>query len=512
MKKITKAFTLIELVVGITISMLLMVSVWIFVSNGMNNIFKWQKVLENMDDFVTFSDKLNNNFDLIQLWTFSPINTYSWIIFKRWKNFWEGGFSYIWTETLSWVYCLDDSQNSETNNIYIKNFVPFEEQWEDIFNNYNSILSSNWVTIWAKKYTSFQKEHKVIDENWNIIIWKWIFWDKFIDWVSWKDIYLNSPTWLTYSWNILFISDTLNNRVLYYDTVNDKIFKLLDETDWLNEPTWLYYDDYSLYITNSWNWEILKYSSKKTTGSPILTMSWFIISNVAKVDITFSGASTNVWLTAYNTWSIVFTNSSTSTDFLTWSTNNLKYYFVNYNSETSQWSCSWNEIDLIWDNPIQCISTWTWKTSTYQNKTLSGVVINNINNTSNTWTYFVDFKLLDSSNTILYQDYFPYFTQSDNDLLTSNDNILTVLYSWLNYPTWIWWTWNSDFNIFWDWTYSNIPYNWTDTLLKVPIKSLDITNISNDLITLILKYYKSYNCYNLDEKIERTFILKKNLK
>ena len=90
-----KAFTLIELVVWITISMLLMVSVGIFVSSGMQNIFNGQKVLENTDDFTTFSNNLLTSFNLIQSWTTSPISTGSWIIIKKWTDFWNGGFSKI---------------------------------------------------------------------------------------------------------------------------------------------------------------------------------------------------------------------------------------------------------------------------------------------------------------------------------------------------------------------------------------------------------------------------------
>ena len=47
-------FTLVELIVGITISMILMVSVWIFVSSGMQNIFNQQKSLENSSHFLIF--------------------------------------------------------------------------------------------------------------------------------------------------------------------------------------------------------------------------------------------------------------------------------------------------------------------------------------------------------------------------------------------------------------------------------------------------------------------------
>ena len=500
-----KAFTLIELIVWITISMVLMVSVGVFVSSWMQNIFSQQEVLENTDDFTYFSNKLQTSFNLIQSWSFAPESTASWIIFKRWQSYWNGGFSYIWTETLSWVYCGSDSENEYTKNIYIKNFIPFEEQSENIFNDYDLILKSKLE--W--QYQSFQKEH-IIKRSWNIVVWKWIFWDKFTEWVDWTDIYLNSPTGLSKSWSILFISDTLNNRILWYNTSNSSIHKLLDESDWLNEPTGLHYEDSekALYIANSGNWEILKYSSKKEATNPILTMSWFS-ENINEIEISFSW---NTIPNITNTWDWSITLNSTTPNYLTWTTDSLKYYFITKNSESIELSCTWTETKFNdWKPSIYCTKTWSWETANYPNSTISEISISNLNWFSATWSYYVNLKLFDWTNE-KYSEYFPYFTQSDDDLTTPEDNTLEVVYSWLNYPTWLWWTLNSDFNEFWYWTYSTLPYHSSDTLLKTPIKELSITNTSNDLLSFVLKYYKKYNCYNLDDTSERTFIMKKNLK
>lgn len=512
-----KAFTLIELIVWITISMLLMVSVWIFINNWMKNIFDWQKVLENTDNFLIFSESLKNSINLIETWSINPTNTSSWILYKRWLYFWEWWFSYIWTKNLNQKYCNNDSDSPNLNHIYIKNFIPYEENWEDLFSNYNSILSS---TSWD--YTSYQKENIVKKSDWTIVVWKWIWWNKFIEWANWTDIYLNSPTWLTSDGTNLYISDTLNNRIIYLDSSN-KVHLLLDENDWLNEPTWLYYKDSekALYIANSWNWEILKYSSKDTSAwlSPTLTLSWFTINNVSKIDITFTWASTNVSLINYNTNNFTLTNNSTSTDYLTWTTNRLKYYLVDYSSTNSfQPICIWSTAGQIKlnasNNPIKCSSSWTWNTSIYKPITISNIEVKRIKNTSNTWSYYAKLTLKDSLNNILYQKYLPYFTQGDDKIYTKKDNTLSIYKSWLKYPIWIWENaWTITYNEFWDWTYWNLDYNNYDKLLNIPVKSLDIANdMTNKLLTIFLKYYKSYNCYNIDEKVERTYILKKNLK
>ena len=528
MKKLIKAFSLIELIIWITISMLLMVSVGVFISSWMQNILIQQKVLENTDNFTSFATSLHSSFNLIQSWSIIE-KTASWIIFKRWQNLWEGGFTYIWTQIQSWIYCESDSDNPETNSIFIKNFIPFEEQWEDIFTNYIWILSSKEIDISGNKYISYQKEHVVKKDDWTIVIWKWIFWDNFEEWASWTDIYLNSPTWLATDWTNLYISDTLNNRILYLDS-SDKIHLLLDKSDWLNEPTWLYHEDNSLYIANSWNWEILKYSSKTSTNKK-LNIDFTIdqaINNLKKFEIEFYSWVTDItepnnkndftlnWLTTYS-------------DYLISSTNKITYYFSNFSNNYAtnpNSTCSsdytkyyeWSENKIIKEEIIDCnSSTWTIKkynSTTYQNITNSTnikIKTNPVtwNDFDINWNYYVKLKLVWDTE---YSEYFHHFTKSDNDLSTIDDNILTIHKSGLNYPTWIWWTTDWEYNNFTDWTYSNLTYNNSDTLLLTPIKSLIITNSASELITFLLKYYKRYNCYNIDDNSEKIFLLKKNLK
>ena len=100
-----------------------------------------------------------------------------------------------------------------------------------MFSDFSGILISKNVH-W---YHTDQKLNSLIkNDDSSIVVWKEIAWDEFEDWVNWTDIYLNSPTWLASDFfDLLFISDTLNNRVLAYDTNSKKIYKLLDEKDWL---------------------------------------------------------------------------------------------------------------------------------------------------------------------------------------------------------------------------------------------------------------------------------------
>ncbi len=530
MKKIIKAFTLIELVVWITISMMLMVSVGIFVNNWMANILTQQKVIKNTTELTEFTSKVHTTINLIQSWSTFPAQTSSWIIFKRNLNLWEWWFSYIWTINSiddvngDWIYCDSgsDSEDKTTKHIILKNFIPFEEEWEDIFNDYTWSLISIKID-WTQIFKSFQKENKVsIKEawNWKTIIWKWVFWNKLKEWDLWKNIYLNSPTWLAIKWNILFISDTLNNRVLYYKISQDEIYTLLDESDWLNEPTWLFYNDSekALYIANSWNWEVLKYSSKKQNPIPELTMSWFSENNINKIEVGFSWSNNPSLNTKWN-WNIT---NNFSDDYITYIDNKIINYSINKLTEKNKIECNWkSNWDYIFDTTeitkpiIYCTKSWSWKSLSYPTSTISKIEISSLSNFTNTWTYYANLKLFDWNTQKWDTKNFPFFTQWDDNILTPDDNILEVVEPWLNYPTGLWWdSWNNKiaYNKFWDWNYSNLEYDKNnDTVLKTPIDDL-MVNINDDLLSIVLKYYKKYNCYNLDDKSERTYLFNKNLK
>lgn len=470
-----KGFTLIEVLIWISISIILMISVWILVSWWIDNIVNQEKVFKNSDDFTILENKLNNiisNIDTSFSWEVISDWTNSWVILKINNDFNEWWFIYIWVTPSSisswdWIYCLSGSEDINTNHIFIKSFIPFEETGENIFSNFNNTL--NWNTTWYKSYV---KEHIIRDSSGNIIVWKGIFWDKFESDTSWKNIYLNSPTGLARNWDILFISDTLNNRILYYDIIKDRIYKLLDENDWLIEPTGLYYDnlDNALYISNSWNREILKFYSKNT-WTPKLTLTWVTDNNISEFNIEFFD---NIW--AKN----IISKGSIEIE----------------NHTIVPWDSYSNTL-----NKVKFTFSW-WTTHNFTNEYIK---INNIGNFSASWTYYAK---LDINNKI-----YPFFNQSDNNLLTTSDNKLEIYDSWLNYETWF--NWNKDSrNEFLDSIYSGMSYDKKyDYILKTPIKNLSIDyNTVTKLLNLKLTYYKKYNCYNLDDKIERTFLIKKNFK
>lgn len=474
-KIMKKAFSLIELIVWITISMILMISIGVFVSSWMENIFLQQSSIKNASDLNNFAKDLYSTFSYLEN-TWSIHKTNSRIIFKRKTEFDKWWFTYIWVSTEDEFYCFSWSEDTNTDHIFIKNFIPFVEDWENI-EDFEDILTWSINHDWIDYY-SYQKEHKITNQNWDIIVWKWIFWDFFEEWVSWTWIYLNSPTWLASDSEVIYISDTLNDRVLYLSWW--LIYKLLDENDWLKEPTGLYYENNELYISNSWKWEVLKYSSE-ITSAPDTTLYFSEVdeSGVEKIYIDFfkdwvdydinSVNIKSISNLSYNNYNISYTNNSLSYTFMSWST-----------------------------SEPQDFDSWT----TYN------IELSNLTNFLENWNYTIQLQIDDTK-----LDYY-FFTQWDEKIYTKNDNALVVMpFTNLKYPTFIKGSSASDItdfdlNSIWD---LKLDKN-NDIFLKTPIEKLDISE-NSELINIILKYYKNYNCYNLDQNEQkiRTFLSKINI-
>jgi len=537
-------FTLVEIIVWITISLILMTSITVFVSSWLNNISLQQKHLEDNYDTNFFFDDFENSVNLWKSYiTWSTSS--SWILVKIDKSLWAWWFMFIWEKELNNFFCETWSQNSKTNHLFIKKFVPFEWVGADIFSwstysswwtvsNYFSWTLTSWTISfsweyyspndvvlwdWNNLYVSDTINNNILNFNkydtskpWIIVAWKWTFWYELLDWDSATWVYLNNPTGLAFwEWK-LFISDTLNNRILYLSW--SQIYKLLDDYDWLYEPTWLFYNDSrkSLFISNSWKWEILEYSS-----------SW---SNNPNLDLSFSpniNYSANKFEIEFLTWSSI-SNILLSSPNSTWS-----YTFSGFSQDSDSWTISWNKLNYSFlDN------TWTWILKTFSSWSVYWIKVSSINwtNLNLTWSYFVKLSFFSWSE-LKYNNYFPYYINWDGLLTTNWNNTLKTITWWLYYPTWINFDWNdilvNDFinrkqkklTINWD-LVSESPlknfdlsiFNYDkrfDNILSNPIKSFEF-NLNDNLLTIILKYYKSYNCYNTDEKIERTFISKKNFR
>ena len=471
-----RAFTLVELIVGITISILLMVSVGVFVSTWMSNITLQKKVLDDnkkLSSDILYLQKniLNSKKFISNIWS----NT--WILLRQNKYYDKWWFSYIWVKEFDKQYCWT-WETTKTNHLYLSNFIPL-----------------NWVSTWTTDYKSDIKNHQIIKNSDNsVVVWWEIYWDKFNDWDFWTWIFLNSPTGIVeIDWKVVF-SDTLNDRILYLS--GSKVYTLLDETDWLNEPVWLAYNTWekALYIANAGKWEILKLSSKEYSTNPELKLENVNGNNINKLEIEILETSE----TLINIDKDDFNFSSNTNDFVNLENNKISYYFISsFAGETSQSDCvsSWKIVS--WNNIIDCISSWTWKLATFRNVNITNFTINNIQPllTENK-SYYA--KIDDK--------YFSYFTQWDDDIFTKNDNVLEVFDTWLFYPTWVDDSWVATIFNTGSFDFTSLE---PDFIFSNPIKLLEYS-YSTNLLNLKIDYYKYFNCYNTDDKIERTFLIKKS--
>lgn len=578
-----KAFTMVELIVGITISMLLMMSVSVFVGNWIKNITNQKVTIENDSKIKEFTKSLYENLNAVDK-TFWVTNHSSGVLFKVNKTYDKWGFSYIWESILDQYYCLSWSESEKTNHINLKTFIPFEWEGGDIFawlsfkswtfetdmfswslNNTRTLVwPTDMVFNWSIGYVSDTLGHSVYEfDTWDIswtikkIAWKEVFWDEFNDWDTWTGVFLNNPTWLEFAtiwWvSYLLISDTLNDRILYLNLTDKKIYKLLWREEWLKEPTWIYYDDAekTLYISNSGKKQILSYSS-----------SWSFVDNTSlnftpKNDITsinklefsffFDSWVTNPSLTNPTTiWSFSFNPNIKVEDYLTWSLNKLTYYFSDYLTPVSNnYPCSsdWYYFSWAIDSPLKIDwcnwSTWSLYKGNIPKTFLAGtnyiIDIGNIAwaNFTNVWPYYISLNLL-SWSTVKKTYYFPYFSKWDDNLLTKKDNILKTLTGWLWYPTWIYVEWSNlvynDFlkrekiKISKTWIYdssmpliafdfSKLTINSTnDSILYTPVKNYDLKfDNTSKLLSIYINYYKNFSCYSDENKSNtKEFILKKD--
>ena len=483
-------FTLVELIVGITISMLLMVSVGIFVSTWMSNITLQKKVLD--DNKKTSSDILYLQKNVLNSKKYISTSL-TWILLRQNKYFDKWWFSYIWVKEFDWIYCWT-WEITKTNHLYVSNFIPL-----------------TWVNTWTTDYKTDIKKHQVLKRNWwnwDVVVWKDIFWDKLLEWSEWTDVFLNSPTGLVeIDWKIVF-SDTLNDRVLYLS--GSKVYTLLDEKNWLNEPIWLAYNstENSLYIANAGKWEILKLSSKSYSENPGLEVKNVLQSDIDKLEIEILEITENL----IGSKNISDYSFSSSNDFIKLENNKIIYYFIweysdNQTRSECVWHSSWDIVLNYPTNSIKCTNnTWSWELASFKKVTIDDFIVQNIeSNLSENKNYYVKLNLFKDDD-LKFTEYYPYFTQWDNDIFTKNDNVLEVFSSWASYPIKV----NSDWIYVEFNTGSFDPDNYEiDFIFSNPVKDLKI-DYSSNLLNIKLNYYKYLNCFNADEKIDRNFLIKKS--
>lgn len=553
-------FTLIELLVSVSLSMIIMFSVGLLVSMIMNLFFMQDKNLKNADNFQLFNEKMHNIFSNIETkYPFYNISSSSGFILKQRPNFDKGWFSFISLNTYSWFYCQEDIKDplfiTNTNHIFIKTFVPFEEKDEDIFDNsYESIFTGS-ILSGSTNYISDALNH-VIYKDWEIIIWNFsYFWN--IIWDTWTSTYLNNPSGLAIYEDFLFISDSLNNRILAYNTISKKVYNLLWIEDWILEPSWLYFSDInkSLYISNSWKNEILQYSVLALTWAKLWLdfTSDEDIKNIKKIEIEFFNKNKDSQNITWGFWTWDY-NININTNiydlaYLSWNTNKITYYFSDFldNYYNINSTCANNYTNYIEDSfwaiikeTIQDCTGWSWTIKKYKSNSYKDFIKwdkisikskQNINwDFTSSGTYYLKMSIFWDSKI---EKYFSFFENWDLDILSPNANYLSVFKSSIPYPSSIYWSGSNiivqsfierkkyEFNLDWEekntyalkaFDFTKLKYNLNrDYILTSPFLKYNI-NFTDNLLSFSWTYYNFYDCYNENKRSTNDFILKKSFR
>jgi hypothetical protein len=497
-----------------------------------------------------------NGFEHIESSWWYIFHSQSWAIFKIKPSIDKGGFWYLWITNQSWIYCSNDSEFSNLDYLTWKSFIPHEEIGEDIFNNFWEILTQT-VMSWSTNYTVDTKNHQVL-ENGVVIIWWKVFWHELLNNDSWLKTRLNNPTAIVLAEWWFFLSDTLNNRILFYKDNN--VYLILDQNDWIHEPTWLAYNTTKniLYIANSWKWEILQLSWEILLTNPPLSISFNpieTINSISHINIEFPDFIWNLDPVILLDFSFNNINNWVGYTQTIWNT--IEYYFSDFSNISepiTNWFIPWcnpsNTYSLNGTSPerniITCSNTNTWTHqihnwnlyNRFNTNNLYNITLQNISPIFPLWTNQLVNITLFNNATSRYIDTFAYFTQWDWIVNNLEFTTLSTLITWLNYPSWLSISWNNllinDFITREQYSYDldnissfstnslnnfsgnnleNIPLTENlDVLLQNPIASLNLNyNNTDKFLSIHAKYYQYLNCYNPEEQVQKSFILQKNI-
>lgn len=476
-----KWFTLIEIILWVTISMIIMMSIGVFVVSGISQI-TFQKSLIEQEDmsrwfFYTLQDILQKDGKIITPST-------GFVFQTNGISLWSPMIYEIAPYTMTWV-CSNDMDKTSTG-IEIKNYHPF--------------LLNSW------NYSGSFLQHHIYQGGSKIIGWNW-FWDNFYPSISGTQALLNSPGGLASYWNSwVFLSDTGNNRILYYSNIAESkgtLVEVLWQADGLYMPTGLWYHDNALYILNTGNHELLKLSSKSATATGIdIQFELDDSINFKKVELSIQ-PHFSIW-GSYSTGSFSW---SWTTDTSTWDT-------VTSSSTGITYSFSWDQDLNDWGDFSLKIATFT-------------------GSFDDVGAFYTSLKFIDNSDAIVYEKLFPYALNSDTQLDTFWDNILEVLnnedledgfYSVIGWDDIN--TYNEIvlYNHLWDdlklntsWEkipgeaiLSTSPFETLTTRYNIKLKDMQVSyDDDEELLTLILEYYTYFDCEDESRNITKTLLWKK---
>lgn len=446
------AFTLIELLIAISISAILMTGIIVFVSSSLTPTIKTQKTLEEGNKNNTFESSFRS--------AFANINGSG--VYATGSSFSDGYLTGIFLATrgenlpVTFVgfktqtgYCdAFSGTESETGTVMklaVRQFIlPVEQNnapGYTVSASGNAVFSGTTAT--GVMIIGMGHPGNILDTTSGILT------------------ELNRPSALVSSGGYLYVADTMNDRVLAYNTSNGTITQILDRIDGISRPTSLYFSGSILLVASTGNGKIFSLQDGEWDG-----FTFFTAFRVAK---NFSADS------------LVFTFSGIPL----------------VTSPTVRGSFTFSGIISAWSDIVNTGSTLQyvfsgWSIPSFSTLTTYGIQINNIApapSTAGNYPVRIDFK---SGATLNYSDTFRYFTKGDWLLATPTGNILRTFSGGFTYPNTITGptTWSG--TIDWQNVLGQNPPG-SEVLSNLPIKSFDYS-ISGKILTIKYIEYTFYDC------------------
>ncbi|MBP8017116.1 prepilin-type N-terminal cleavage/methylation domain-containing protein, partial [Candidatus Gracilibacteria bacterium] len=386
------AFSLIELIIAVSISSLLMLSIMIFTGNSIKESVKNEYILTQDNNNLEFEQKILD------------------IISNTSQIYYSGS---IFGEYLTGIFLKSNSSNLPITFIGLKTFTGYCDVFSGTENATGTVQKlfikefilpdfiQNQANIGGINYT-LSHTGNIIYSGSEIIIGTGYPGDN-LDKNNPLKTELNYPSAIIGSGGYLYIADTLNDRILFYDTGSKITKELLGKENGVSRPISLYFSGNELLIANNGNNKILSYKDGDQDGET-LNLTFKVgtgFTNINKISFTFSGI-TNITL-PNSTGSFVFSGITGTgiNDFIN-TGSNLTYNF-------------------------------SGGLTNFLTRNIYGININGIEPIpTNTGYYYLKVDFFSGSE-LKYSDYFPYFTKGDGDFNSITGNVLKTLSGGFSY-------------------------------------------------------------------------------
>ncbi len=317
-----KAFTLIEMIISVTILALILtvvLSIYFTMQKLRTDVFAKSILIKNTNSLIEKVNLIMKNYTIDYEEYFNRR-----IVWCVWNNWWDDFIWNVWT----WWYC--------------KNFTTY---W-----NENSVDSNTWKNIiyyCSSKWKEIPQSHDCEWNNWN--------WISGINYIIDQD-QLNLINW-SGCWENVWWTDQGAWKIQSFGEYAAQFWDLKWNADWLK---WCRWDDDD---TDLWNWPIAVWDNLHVKELYLISKDWkkriFIRRKLISQEDFSNDWVIQTWerlyklqilkLRWFNVWSFNYSSDSIRKKINTWACDKQEWFICNWRNVTSDWSYPWyklpNDVD-----------------------------------------------------------------------------------------------------------------------------------------------------------------------